>query len=370
MSGRKLFTIFIVTIGLYIFFRSGNVYVPIEELGIPSIVGADMEKSSDENSKYKVYSSIYNYSNDKLSKNIVLEGMGNTVGETREKRQLENPGKFFPGLEKILIFGGSAADYGIRDLINSLFATETVTDNTLCVVCSGESIDIINFNIEGYSNSGDYLESLIKSSTNYNFFSNNYRLIDLYVRLDGEGRNVVLPYVQIEGNKLKIAGMAVFKKDKVNNVLDIEESKFMNILRENNVMGNLNLKEGPKESLDFYAKSKRKVKCRKEKDTYVFDIAISLSGDITGNTLYPNLSSSPKDITEVEYKISEEVEKQCKDFVKKMQNQYKVDALDLGRVAAAKYGRGKGIDWNEEVSKSIINITVKTNIEKFGRGEY
>ncbi|WP_032123275.1 Ger(x)C family spore germination protein [Clostridium amazonitimonense] len=370
MSGKKFFTITIITLSIYTFFRVGNVSAPVEELDIPAIIGADIEKNLNGNNKFKLYSSIYNYSNDKLSKNIILEGTGNSIGETRSKRQLEAPAKFFPGLEKVLVIGKSMGDHGIMDLINSLFATETVTDNTFCIVSASESIDILNFNIEGFSNPGDYLEGMIKSSTNYNFFSNNYRLIDIYVRLDAEGRNVVLPYIQIEDNKLKIAGMAVFKGDKVNNILNIDESRAMNLMRESNVMGNINIKESPKESVDFVAKSKRKVKCSKSYDKYVFDISINLSGDVLGNTMYNNLSNSPEKIKALEKNISENIEKQCINFIKKMQNEHKVDALDLGRVAAAKYGRGKGVDWNEEVSNSIINVNVKTHIEKFGRGEY
>ena len=53
-----------------------------------------------------------------------------------------------------------------------------------------------------------------------------------------------------------------------------------------------------------------------------------------------------------------------------MKNEYKVDCLQLGWVAAAKYGRDTGVDWDEVVSNSDIKVNVKVNVDKVGRGQY
>lgn len=370
MNFRKLISIILISISLYVFFIVGNTFVPIEALGIPAIIGADIEMLTKDTVKYKLQSSVYNYSDNKLNKNFVLEGEGNTIGKTREDRQLQESSRFLPGLEKVMVIGEAMANYSITNLIDILFATETVTDNTLCLVCKGESKDIVNFPVDGYSNSGDYIEGMVRALTTYNFFSNNYKLMDIYVRLDSEGRNVVLPFIEIKDNKLKINGMSVFKKDKLVTVLDIYNTKLMNILREKNVMGILSIQKSSKEYVDFYAKSKRKVSCVKKEDGYIFNIDIKLSGDVISNNIYYDFSNSPDKIEAFEKEMSDKIEKMCKEFISKMQNQYKTDMLELGRVAAAKYGRNSGVDWNEIVSKSKINVSVNTTIKKFGRGDY
>ncbi|MCS4470495.1 hypothetical protein JQ032_12725 [Clostridium botulinum] len=53
-----------------------------------------------------------------------------------------------------------------------------------------------------------------------------------------------------------------------------------------------------------------------------------------------------------------------------MQNEYKVDALNLGSVAAAKYGRNTGVDWNQIVSDSEIELDINMRLIRGGRGTF
>lgn len=53
-----------------------------------------------------------------------------------------------------------------------------------------------------------------------------------------------------------------------------------------------------------------------------------------------------------------------------MQNEYKIDCLELGREAAAKYGRGENIDWDEVVCNSKIQVNVNVKLTGIGRGDY
>ena len=68
--------------------------------------------------------------------------------------------------------------------------------------------------------------------------------------------------------------------------------------------------------------------------------------------------------------MTAKIKKDCKDFIEKIQKQYKIDVLNLGEVAAAKYGRHTGVDWNEVVSNSEIKVNVKVKVEGNGRGDY
>ena len=68
--------------------------------------------------------------------------------------------------------------------------------------------------------------------------------------------------------------------------------------------------------------------------------------------------------------MAKQVKEMCTGFLDKMKNEYKVDLLQLGWVAAAKYGRDTGVDWNEVVSNSDIKVNVKVHVDKVGRGQY
>lgn len=71
-------------------------------------------------------------------------------------------------------------------------------------------------------------------------------------------------------------------------------------------------------------------------------------------------------VKKFEQKIYEESYK----FINKMQNEYKVDALNLGSVAAAKYGRNTGVDWNQIVSDSEIELDINMRLICGGRGTF
>ena len=97
---------------------------------------------------------------------------------------------------------------------------------------------------------------------------------------------------------------------------------------------------------------------------------IKIKGDIISNTYYEKAIDSVSDERNFEKLMEEEVTKQCNDFIGKMKSQYKVDCLELGRVAAATYGRRKGIDWNEVVMNSNIDFNVEVKLAKQGRGKF
>jgi len=167
-----------------------------------------------------------------------------------------------------------------------------------------------------------------------------------------------------------ITGMALFNKDKMVTKISIDELKIMNIMRENDVHGILSLQTAPKDVISYYATSKRKISCTKEGDKYKFTININLNGDIINDSLYKDLQKDPKKNDEFNKAMADDVKKNCNNFIIKMKNQYKVDCLQLGQIAAAKYGRQTGVDWNSIVCNSEIEVNVKVNILKTGRGDY
>jgi len=330
-----------------------------------------------EDSKNPIYSipiAVYNFGEGENQPvtSIILEGIGSTIGETREERQIKSNRKFILGTEKVLIISNEAAEKGIQNIINILFSNPLANDKAFAVVFSGNTKEALELNIKGYPSSADYTEGMLESSINYNFFADQYRLIDIFARVEAEGRELVLPYMDVDNDKkeLKIIGMAIFDKDKMVRTINVEESKKMNILREDAVRGVITIKDKTGESTDLQAMSNRKIKCKKEKDKYSFTIDLMVKLDIIGNDIYKNLQNDPKEIKALEEDVKEVIEKMCYSFIDKMQEEIKIDCLELGRVAAAKYGRGTGIDWNKIVSEADIKVNVKTRLDRIGRGKY
>ena len=342
---------------------------PVEEMNIISGIGQDIE-IKDGIVTYIAPFSVYLFGPQEKIESTLITATADSIGETKQVRQLEDDKQSILGLEKIFVLSEETSVYGIRTMMDILLRNQYLNDTAYVMVCKGKASDILALNIKGYPSSGDFIEGLIRNSIYYNFFSNNYKMIDLFFTVDSEGRNITLPYIEIIDKDIKITGMALFKKDKLVAKINVDELKTMNMLKENNVKGILSIQKDAKEYINYYATSKRKILCTKENGKYKFTVNIDLKGDIIADTLYKNLQNSTEKNAEFDKKMAEIVKNNCDDFIVKMKNQYKVDCLDLGQVAAAKYGRQTGVDWNSIVCNSEIEVNVKVKVLKTGRGEY
>lgn len=340
-----------------------------EDLSIPAGIGFDIEKAGGGTLMYKISISSYVFQEQKtLSR--VNTGSQKSMGQTRQNRQLKIDKKFLIGLEKVDIISEEQAKEGIRNILDILFNNPSANDTALVAVCRGDAKAILEYPIKGYPSSADYIEGMIKSSKAFNFFTDNYKTIDVFVRLDSEGRNFTLPYLVMTNEGPKIDGVALFKEDRMIGKLGIQETKILNMLSQGSGEGIITIQKNSKEFIDYYAKCKRKVKCTKVNGEYNFDISLKLNGEVITNELDKKVSEDEEERSNLEKEMAEKVEESCNKFLKIMQEDYKVDFLELGRVAAAKYGRDTGIDWNEAIANSNIRVKAEVKIEKQGRGDY
>jgi Ger(x)C family germination protein len=385
LKKKKMIIMFLVV--LIVFIYVGKLQVsPMEELNVIAGIGFDINKEASSNVEYIVAFSIYDFNKkgkkDAKSTNIkaikvgetreqgsnVIKSESNTIGDTREKRQLISSKPYTIGTERIAVLGEEQASYGILNIINILFSNPKINDTDIFTVCKGKAEDILRFKVEGYPSSSDYMEGMVKHATNYNFLSSEYNLLNIYVTLGSEGKNLVLPYIEIIDENISFSGMALFKGKKMAYLLPMDESKIMNMLREKKGKGILILQDDSDKYLAYDAMVKRKVKCNKKEGKYEFIIDLNFKGDIIENTLYKDINK--KSESEFEIFMAKKIEKMCDEFLEKMKNVYRIDCLNLGMYAAAKYGRETGVDWNEEVSNANIKVNVVVKIDKFGKGQY
>lgn len=366
-SKRKvIFILILIIIFSYSFIGSKGEMV--ESLDIPVAIGADLEGKEEVATVLSVYE--FQSSGDITSR--VLKSTGRNIGETRNERQRKSNKKFLLGVEKLYIASEAYAQQGIDNMIDILVNNPTVSDRSPTIVFNGKIEELLKYKIEGYPSSGDYIEGMIKNSMYYNFFTNQFTMMDLIVRVKAEGRNSVLPYIELnqEEKVPEITGFAIFKEDKMVGKTDMKGARAISLLRFSGGKGMITIQEDPKHYINFYAESKRKVKCNKTDGKYNFVINIDLKGTIASNELDNSIMKDPKALKKFTSDVEDQVKKACTEYINKAKNEYKTDILELGRVAAAKYGRQTGVDWDKVVSESNIEVKVKATVKDEGRGAY
>lgn len=341
------------------------------EIGVAFDV-SDVNDINNNNYSYKVTRNVSIYSdinNVLFSQNI--EGIGYSIGKTREDRQNRDNKIPLQGMEKVYLFSEKQCLLGIKPCVDILFKNPSLSDNGIFAVCSGEGKDILDFKIPGYISSLDYIYGLIKNSNSSNFFPETYYMSNVHVRMDAEGRNFVVPYIDIKDNTPYIWGNALFIKDKLKSKIDINETKIMNLLRENNTKGIISINYSLKDYIDFECISRRKIKCEKKDGRWIFTINLNLKGNIVNNEINNNIINDDNVIKTFEQLLADKVEKDCSNFINNIQHKYMTDWLELGKYAVAKYGRKTDIDWNEEIiNNSDIVVKVNVTINNLGRGDY
>lgn len=349
----------------------GQGRVPIEEVATITGIGYDIERKGEDIIEYSIPISTNIYKASGMRVNLLFKEQGQNLGEVIQKRQEIMNQKFVQGHERVVLVSEDYARYGLKTLIEDRFRNVEVNDIAYMAVCKGKPEDYLIIKVPGYSNSSEFIEGLIGASVNYNFFSDNYKQIDAFVRIGAEGRNLVLPYIEITEEGIEITGMAIFKGDKLIGLADIKESRMLNLLINDNVKGIESLQKSTEVYIDFDGKTgKRKIECYKQGDKYSFMIDIALKGSVINNEMFVDMIKDIKEKKEFEKEMAKSIEKQCDDVISVIKNNYKTDCLGLGREAAAKYGRQKVIDWNKVVCSSDIKVNVKVMVDLQGRGDY
>ncbi|MGH4120495.1 Ger(x)C family spore germination protein [Clostridium sp.] len=368
---KKKYFIIIIGVFIYVFIMIGQERVAIEAVATISGIGYDIERKGEDIIEYSIPINTNVYKSSGTQENVLFNDKGQNLGEIIQKRQQKMDKKFVQGQEQIILISEGYARYGLETLIEDRFRNPETNSKAYMAVCKGKAEDFLKYNKKGYSNASEYMSGLIEFYSNYSFFSNNYKIMDAYVRIGAEGRSLTLPYIELTEEGIEITGMAIFKDDKMVHLADIHKSKILNILKNDNVRGILSLQKSSKEYIDFDAASKkRKVKCYKQGEKYSFNIYLTFTGAVTNNEMYADMKADINKKKEFEKDMEKSIEKQCDEFIKTMKSDYKVDCLSLGREAAAKYGRQKMTDWNKVVSNAEIKVYVVVNADLQGRGDY
>lgn len=368
----KVYIIIFLTIFLFSIVSNKEVRTPLEELQVSLGIGVDL-KQDDFDDIYKTTVNSYVFENKENDGKVLVKtkyGSGMTFRNASQDRQRKEDKQYIMGQEKVFVFSEGFAKNGIKNYIDFMFKTSLINDKANVTICEGDAFNILNADTPKYTNSIDYLDGLFNIISNEYFSSEENKIIDIFTRITSKYRNCVLPYISIKNNQIFLKGFAMFDGDKMKILVDTDEGKILNLLRDNSGYGTITLFENQTKALDLYGTSKRKVTCQKDNGDYHFTINLNLKMSVLTNELNNDLINELKVKKDFEKLASKQIEADCSKFIQKMQNNYKVDYLDLKRVLVSKYGRDIDKDLNTLISNSHIEVKAKVTITNYGRGDY
>lgn len=341
----------------------------IEDIDFVAGLGCDIDKSMDRK-MYSVPVLVYDFSNITEPSSTLIETKGSTPVEARVNRQLHTGRRFSLGTEKVYVLSKKFAEDGISFLLDGLMKINQVSNSAVVVTTSNDPRDILTLKIPGYQTAPDYMLGLIKSLQSYSYFLNKQTLSTAYIQNSTEGCKFLAPNLDIINDKIYFTSLSVFDKGKMVSSIPIPLMKYLNILRNPSGSGIATFSLDDNNLLTFNVTSKRKVKCTKNEDsTFNFDIDLDIKGSLSNNNAsIIKIGDFPYKKKQLEERIASYMQSNLIDFINIMKTDYKMDLLNLGYIAASKYGRHKITNWDEEILKSTINVNVNFKISRFGLG--
>lgn len=368
MKNHKGMLLIIVGIVVYIFMLPKDIATPVEQCNILSGIGIDLVRKGEKELEYNTAISSYIFNKQNEVSVQIIKGNAKSFALLRENLETDNNYKYVYGHEKVILIGEEYAKNGIRDSIDKYFNHQDINDLCRVAVCKGLASDIMSRYGNEFTPASEFMDKLMKFNLEDNFFSDDSKLIDVFVRIDGEGRNVVLPYIDIEDGRITITGIAIFNKDRMVKQLDLKDARIINCLRNNESKGQFILEEGEKSYTAITGSVKRKVGCEKDDEKFKFIVNLDFHGDIVTNLIYTDMLTNENTIKEFEEEISKKTEEKLQSYIDK--NKSNSDYLELGVIAAAKFGRRKVDDWGKVIENSDVRVNVKIHVDKIGQGLY
>lgn len=289
-----------------------------------------------------------------------------TVGYAREKRGFTSAEFYVTGFNKVILAGEDLGRQGLFKPFESLYRFPEVSHNMLLALADGRGEDILRMKTENTDNIAVYLYALLRDSNKRNFIP----AVTLH-QFDANlapGRNPVMPIIKAGGvNQAFLSGLAVFKKDRLLAKLEMHPARSVVLLRGLSSQANYPfVLEGEDQQGNTLMRNKRKVKVERQGDRYFFKVEVLLEGIITE---HPSDKAIDLERTKrIEDFIAAQVENDCQQIIKTIQNEWKIDCIDISKYALAKWRREleDTIDNEQFISQAQIQLDVKVKLTNSG----
>lgn len=326
----------------------------LDQLQMVTILGFNKE-----NDKYIGTALYTDYTEQKQGKVHTLQGEATTVELVLDdmNSQSEKPIKI--GKLMLLIVSEEIAKEDISDIVRTICRDPLVGTNLIVAVSEMPPKEILNkIKDEG----SDYLPRLIEQ----NFKFQNLPISNLHIFLFdyyGKGRDIAVPYIKLnQKGKVMINEYAVFKKEKLNLILNEKEMVLYKILRDESIGGQVavNVSKGQFEDLAVLTvlsgKNIESVSVSNPNTLPRISYNITLNGMVRDYPKWLDLRKKENNLL-LERQLEKRLEEDLKHLLLKFQ-EHNVDPLGVGD-----FIRAHSEEWNEEQFYETIYPTIIFNVD-------
>ena len=298
--------------------------------------------------------------------NSTVSESGHTIRDTRIKIDKKTVGNYSPNKIRVILLGEELARDSITPFLDAYLRDPKLTLAASVVVTKGKAEKIIKINKYQNKLIGEALTKLLEhAEINSVIAHENQQTIKN--KISAEGKDFVLPYLELKGEDIVLTGVALFNGDRYTGRTLKEEYPGLLLLMQNKQRRNTRLM----------------VRYKKEKETKSYisftirdskrDIMISTKGYKPRVTLNFNLTAEineyngkslkgQKELDELSKIISQRIKNEMDTVIQTLQ-EANCDALGLGRLMIAHHPKAwKKLNWEKDYSDIKVTSGVKVKI--------
>ncbi len=343
--------------------------VPIEDRSMAVALAVD--QSGD---RVTFTSMSLNSAKERSSPTVLISGTGQTAGETRFVRQRETSTRLMFGQLQVIIYGEEYARRGIGEEIDSLVRVPQVANTISVAVCQGSAAALISGKYDEQPHMGAYLrELLLKAPATIPL--PRVTLHELIYDVVTTHRRALVPYLVLnEHGKPELKSVALFAGDQLRVVFDEQDAPLITLIRNQGVSGIFTFPYPTKSgtgTASFEGKSSRKVKASQGSDgEWSFQIEVTLKGQLIDKVFQDGLRRDQSAFRMMEQQLKEHLERRAAEVVKMLQEDLRIDALDLAKYAQQTERKSLAqADWDDLFTKAKIQVRIRPIITSFGEGQ-
>ena len=336
---------------------------PIERTSITVGVGHDLVG---ENLLSATFEFVIFQQGETTSKSVITT-TGKSIFEMYNKRLLITKRRHLPGTIRLLIISEKRAKFGINDIIDVFLRDQERELNTTVVISKQKTDEILSLKPKDATTMSEEIEDLARSAFETNFTQRDTNIKDVFNMYYQDGRRLMIPYIEKYRDTVKISGIAVFDKDKMIFTIPEDDSKFINLLRNDNSKGYLSFPNNTGKSFDLFSSSRRKINVDIKDEKINYTIHLLIYAYIKEKNIDGDIELNKEEIDSLQEKYAKKLKEQLEDIISKYQSNYGIDIFDIQKYALAKIGKEKIEEVEKNFKNSNINVDVKIKFISTGR---
>ena len=330
----------------------------IDDINVVSAIGIDQG----EGNKVKGTAVIPVFKADKSVENETFQDESILARELINVLQHKSADPLVTGGISVALYQEEIARNGITEYVDSLQRDASIGSNLFLGVVDGSTEEILTSKL-GNQGVGRYLERIFEHNSEQEDLPKTILQTFLF-RFYTRGMDAYLPYIKLEGNKVKVTGLAIFKEEFMVDIIPEDDLFFFKALVERYAEGtySIHLKD-----IDEYASieritSRRRIDVEEVDGDPEVNIHVYIQGVLSE---FSGRKTDDKIVSQITKQLEDEIVQKSEGMLQRFQK-INADPVGIGYMAKSSQRNFDEKKWKDGYPQVKINVEAKVDLIQTG----